>query len=239
MAIPYKSDQSGKKEQIAGMFNNIAHRYDFLNHFLSLGIDKLWRRKVMRLLKPHQPKMILDVATGTGDLAIAALKLNPVKIIGVDISTGMLNIGKEKIERMGFSDKIELQVGDSENLPFSDQQFDAVMVAFGVRNFENLEKGLAEMFRVLKPGGTCLVLEFSKPEYFPVKQLYQFYFNHILPGIGRIFSKDDSAYSYLPESVNEFPSGEAFLKIVKNLGFKNTRQHKVSLGIASIYYLEK
>lgn len=239
MAIPYKSDQSGKKEQIAGMFNNIAHRYDFLNHFLSLGIDKLWRKKVMRLLKPRNPQLILDVATGTADLAIAALKLNPIKITGVDISTGMLEIGKEKIAKMGLTDKIELQVGDSENLPFQDQVFDAVIVAFGVRNFENLEKGLAEMYRVLKSGGTCLVLEFSKPEYFPVKQLYQFYFNHILPGIGRIFSKDDSAYSYLPESVNEFPSGDAFLKIVNNLGFINTRQHKLSLGIASIYYLEK
>jgi demethylmenaquinone methyltransferase / 2-methoxy-6-polyprenyl-1,4-benzoquinol methylase len=239
MAIPYKSDTSGKKEQIAGMFNNIAHRYDFLNHFLSLGIDKLWRKKVIRLLSPRKPQTILDVATGTADLAIAALPLNPLKITGIDISTEMLRIGKEKVERLGYSSQIELLVGDSENLPFQDEQFDAITVAFGVRNFENLEKGLSEMFRVLKSGGTCLVLEFSKPDYFPVKQLYLFYFMRILPGIGKLFSKDDSAYSYLPESVNEFPSGEAFLKIVRQLGFKNTRQHKLSLGIASIYYLEK
>lgn len=239
MAIPYKSQEKGKKEQIAGMFNNIAHRYDFLNHFLSVGIDTLWRKKVVKLLAPGKPSTILDIATGTGDLAITAIRLHPKQITGIDISAGMLKIGVEKIRQKGLSDIITLQEADSENLPFENESYDAVMVAFGVRNFENLEKGLSEMARVLKTGGKCAILEFSKPETFPIKQLYQFYFLKILPGVGKIFSKDDSAYTYLPESVNEFPSGKSFLTILTKTGFKNPVQYKLSFGIASIYLVEK
>lgn len=239
MAIPYKNQESSKKEQIAGMFNNIAHRYDFLNHFLSAGIDKRWRKKVIRLLAQGKPQQILDVATGTGDLAIAALALHPTQITGVDISTGMLNIGREKIAKLGFEKQITLLEGDSESLPFDNDHFDAVMVAFGVRNFEHLEIGLREMGRVLKPGGKCIILEFSQPQRFPVKQLYQFYFLRILPFIGKLFSKDHSAYSYLPESVNEFPSGKAFLTILEKTGYKNPKHYPLTMGIASIYTVEK
>ncbi len=239
MALPYKDQSASKKAQIAGMFNNIAHRYDFLNHFLSLGIDKLWRRKAINLLKPKSPKNILDLATGTGDLAIAALKLNPEKIIGLDISTGMLAKGNEKIKKRKLHPRIELLEGDSENIPYSENHFDAITVAFGVRNFENLEKGLSEMHRVLHKGGACVILEFSKPRSFPMKQLYGFYFKNILPLLGKIVSKDQSAYTYLPESVQEFPDGPEFLAILEKLQFRNLRIYPVSFGIASIYYAEK
>ena len=208
--LPYKHQKETKKEQVATMFNNISKKYDFLNHFLSLGIDVLWRKKAIKLLKPHQPKILLDVATGTGDFALEALTLNPEKIVGIDISEGMLEIGKEKIKNKGVENIVSLQLGDSEQLPFSDNFFDAYTVGFGVRNFENLEKGLSEMLRVLKPQGNAIILEFSKPKILPVKMLYNFYFNFILPFIGKLVSKDNSAYTYLPESVNAFREGNDF-----------------------------
>jgi demethylmenaquinone methyltransferase / 2-methoxy-6-polyprenyl-1,4-benzoquinol methylase len=233
--VPYKDQSGDKKSQVAQMFNNIAGKYDFLNHFLSAGIDIIWRRKAISLLQASKPKLMLDVATGTGDFAIEALRLQPDKIIGVDISEGMLAVGREKMIKKGLSEKIELQYADSENLPFADNTFDAITVAFGVRNFENLEKGLAEMYRVLKPGGTAVVLEFSNPRSFPMKQLYHFYSSNILPMIGKIVSKDNAAYTYLPESVQAFPDGEAFLNIYQKVGFKSTKWHSLTFGISSIY----
>jgi len=235
---PYNTELS-KKEEVAQMFNNIAHRYDFLNHFFSLGIDKLWRKKAIRILGEIQPKKIIDLATGTGDLAFTALRLNPDHISGVDISQGMLDKGKEKAKSRGVEDKVSFILGDSENIPFEDNTFDGAMVAFGVRNFENLDKGLAEINRVLKPGGRCIVLEFSKPTLFPVKQVYWFYFNAIMPTVGKWFSKDSRAYTYLPESVKAFPDGKAFLDRYEQAGFKSGRQKKLSGGIASLYIGEK
>ncbi|WP_242610464.1 bifunctional demethylmenaquinone methyltransferase/2-methoxy-6-polyprenyl-1,4-benzoquinol methylase UbiE [Ancylomarina subtilis] len=232
---PYKDLDKGKKAQVALMFNNIARKYDFLNHFLSLGIDKLWRKKAIKLLRSHQPKRMLDIATGTGDFAIAALKLNPDSVVGIDISTEMLAVGREKIIKKGLQDKISLFEGDSENIQFGDNSFDAITVAFGVRNFENLEKGISEMYRVLDKGGKLVVLEFSKPRKFPVKQIYNFYFFKILPFWGRIVSKDVSAYTYLPESVESFPDGEKFLQICKSCGFDTVKEQRLSFGIASIY----
>lgn len=237
--IPYKEQQGGKKEQVATMFNNISKKYDFLNHFLSLGIDILWRKKAIKLLKPHQPKVMLDIATGTGDFALEALSLKPTKIIGIDISEGMLAVGKDKIKAKGVDSIIDLQLGDSENLPFDNDYFDAYTVGFGVRNFENLEKGLTEMFRVLKPNGKAVILEFSKPKKFPIKQVYNFYFNNILPGIGKLVSKDNAAYTYLPESVNAFPEGEEFVQILSKLGYKEIKNMPLMFGIASIYYASK
>jgi demethylmenaquinone methyltransferase / 2-methoxy-6-polyprenyl-1,4-benzoquinol methylase len=233
--LPYKEDRSGKKEQVARMFDSISGNYDFLNHFLSLGIDIRWRKKAIKLLAPGHPKMILDVATGTGDFAVEALKLNPDKIIGIDISEGMLEVGRKKMKDRGYDSRIELISGDSENLPFEENKFDAVIVAFGVRNFENLEKGLAEMHRVLKPGGRMVVLEFSKPRMFPFKQLYNVYFNFILPKIGKLISRDPAAYTYLPESVQAFPDGESFTGILNRLGFKDTLCKPLTLGISSLY----
>lgn len=237
--IPYKEKQETKKEQVATMFNNISHKYDFLNHFLSLGIDILWRKKAVRMLAPHQPKKILDIATGTADFAIEALKLNPEEIIGIDISEGMLNVGKEKIKKKGVDNIISLELGDSENLRFETAYFDAYTVAFGVRNFENLEKGLTEMLRVLKPNGSGVILEFSKPRKFPIKQLYNFYFNKILPGIGKMVSKDNAAYTYLPESVYAFPDGEDFVQLLTKIGYKNAKATTLLFGIATIYKASK
>lgn len=228
-------NKSGKKEKVRIMFNQIAGSYDFLNHFLSFGIDILWRRKLVKMLQPQNPKQILDVATGTGDLAITATQIKNVKIVGVDIAEDMLAVGRSKIQRKGLSDKIELKFGDSENLPFDKGMFDAAMVAFGVRNFENLDLGLSEMNRVLKKNAKIYILEFSMPEKFPIKQLYHFYFKNILPLIGRIISKDRGAYAYLHDSVQEFPSGEEFLKRMQKVGFQNSVQRKLSFGIASIY----
>ncbi len=233
--VPYKEDRSGKKEQVARMFDSISGNYDFLNHFLSLGIDIRWRKKAIKLLAPGKPKLILDVATGTGDFAVEALKLNPVKVIGIDISEGMLEVGRKKMKDRGYDSRIELISGDSENLPFEENKFDAVIVAFGVRNFENLEKGLAEMHRVLKPGGRMVVLEFSRPRMFPFKQLYNFYFNFILPKIGKLISKDPAAYTYLPESVQAFPDGEIFNGILSRIGFKDTLCKPLTFGISSLY----
>lgn len=233
--VPYKDKQGSKKEQVASMFDSISGKYDFLNHFLSLGIDISWRKKAIKMLKKDQPKQILDIATGTGDFAIEALALNPEKVTGVDISEGMLSVGREKMKKKGLSDKIELLSGDSEQLQFEDNKFDAVIVSFGVRNFENLEKGLSDMHRVLKPGGKTVILEFSKPKMFPFKQLYSFYFKWILPKIGNTISKDQAAYTYLPESVREFPDGKNFLQILDKVGFKETKCKPLTLGISSIY----
>lgn len=237
--LPYKEEKSAKKEQVARMFDNISHRYDFLNHFLSLGIDKGWRRKAITLLASSKPKELLDVATGTGDFAIEALRLNPDHVSGIDISEGMLEVGREKIRKRGFDDKIELLAGDSENIPFGENKFDAVTVAFGVRNFENLEKGLQEIRRVMKPGAMLVVLEFSKPQRFPLKQLYNLYFKFILPKIGSVISKDKAAYTYLPESVEAFPDGRKFENILTKVGFKNTACISLTFGISSIYTAEK
>lgn len=237
--LPYKDKEAGKKEQVATMFNNISKKYDFLNHLLSFGIDIYWRKRAIKKLKKDQPKLILDIATGTGDFAIEAMALNPDKIIGVDISEGMLEVGREKMKKKGLSDKIEMILGDSEGLPFEENKFDAVIVSFGVRNFENLPKGLSDMQRVLKKGGKAVIVEFSKPKHFPFKQLYNFYFKYILPLIGKMVSKDDSAYTYLPESVQQFPDGQDFLKILQDCGFKNTVCHPLTFGISSIYIGEK
>jgi len=225
-----------KKNQVKSMFNSISKKYDFLNHLLSFGIDKIWRRKAISYLKPYMPGSILDIATGTGDLAITALNIKPAKITGIDISEGMLNIGKTKIKKKKLENIINLMLGDSENLQFSDNEFDAAMVAFGVRNFENLQKGLAEIQRVLKPGTPLVVLEFSKPKKFPVKQVYNFYFKNILPSVGKFFSKDKIAYNYLPDSVSKFPEGNAFLEEMKNAGFKETKEERLTFGVASIYF---
>ncbi|MCC5936705.1 MAG: bifunctional demethylmenaquinone methyltransferase/2-methoxy-6-polyprenyl-1,4-benzoquinol methylase UbiE [Lunatimonas sp.] len=237
--VPYKDKEGGKKEQVADMFNNISKKYDLLNHVLSLGIDIIWRKKAIRLLKKDQPKLILDIATGTGDFAIEALALNPDKVIGVDISEGMLSEGRKKLIKRKLDDRIELQLGDSEKLLFEENKFDAVIVSFGVRNFENLEKGLTDMHRVLRPGGKTIIVEFSKPKKFPMKQAYNFYFKYILPKIGKVVSKDNAAYTYLPESVQVFPDGKDFLDILEKVGFKNTTCKPLTFGISSIYVGEK
>jgi len=235
-----ENHQAGKKEKVRNMFNNISNNYDFLNHFLSMGIDILWRRKLVRMLKKQQADYILDVATGTGDLAItAATKIKNSKIVGVDIAEEMLAVGQKKIKQKNLETQIRLEQADSENLPFKTNEFNAAMVAFGVRNFENLDQGLAEMCRVLKVHSKIYVLEFSMPEKFPIRQLYHFYFKNILPVMGRIISKDRTAYTYLHDSVQEFPSGENFLDRLRKAGFQNTEQRKLSFGIASIYMGEK
>jgi len=232
---PYSKEEE-KKGQVSKMFDNIAPYYDRLNRFLSLGIDKSWRRKAINELKTKSPKVILDVATGTGDVAIEMVKqLNPEKIVGLDISKEMLEIGKKKILKKEMSEIIEMEVGDSENLRFENNTFDAVTVAFGVRNFGDLEKGIREMNRVLKKDGKLIVLEFSKPTIFPFKQLFNFYFKYILPLIGRLTSKDKRAYSYLYESVQAFPEGENFIKVLEKTGFKYNSCKRLSLGICSIY----
>lgn len=236
---PYSTEEGSKKEQVAKMFDNISARYDFLNHLLSLGIDKGWRRKVVRIVSATQPTKVLDIATGTADLAIALSKIDGAHITGVDISAGMLKVGGEKIDKKGLSERIALQLGDSEQLPFEDNSFDAITVAFGVRNFENLEAGLSEMLRVVKPGGKVVVLEFSQPTGFPFKQIYRFYFKYILPTVGRLVSKDQSAYTYLPESVDAFPYGQRFLDILGKLGYSKAVARPVTFGVATIYTATK
>lgn len=238
-SLPYKNSDKSKKQQVAEMFNNIAYRYDFLNHFLSIGTDKIWRYKAISILKPSKPKRMLDIATGTGDFALAALRLKPEQVIGIDISEGMLNVGKQKIKRKKVDSIISLQLGDSESLNFESDSFDALTAGFGVRNFQDLNAGLSEMHRVLKPKGTAVILEFSQPQGFPIKQLYNFYFHSILPLFGKIVSKDSSAYTYLPESVSVFPFGNDFLERMKMIGFRNLRIKQVAFGIASIYVGEK
>ena len=236
---PYKNSSKGKKEQVATMFDNISANYDGLNRVISFGIDISWRKKVVQLVSKNNPKQILDIATGTGDLAIMMSQLNPDKIIGLDISAGMLDVGKRKIANVNLSDKIDMVVGDSENMPFDDNTFDAITVSFGVRNFANLDKGLTEIKRVLKPGGTFVVLETSNPTKFPFKQGYKFYTTYILPFIGKIFSRDKAAYSYLCESANIFPFGEAFDNILQKNGFINTEYRPVTFGVATIYSATK
>lgn len=223
-----------KKIQVEQMFDSISPKYDFLNHTLSLGIDKIWRKNTINELKVINPKKILDVATGTGDLAIEALRLNPDKIIGIDISEGMLAIGREKLAKAGINN-IVLEKGDSENIKYGDNEFDAVTVAFGVRNFENLEKGLKEMNRVLRQGGKVAILEFSRPASFPFKQSYNFYFNNILPLIGKVFSKNNKAYTYLPQSVNAFPDGKNFMEIMTRCGYLDCKQKRFMFGICTLY----
>jgi demethylmenaquinone methyltransferase/2-methoxy-6-polyprenyl-1,4-benzoquinol methylase len=231
---PYQSSDS-KKQQVAEMFDNISGSYDFLNHFFSLGIDKLWRKKAIKILKEDQPKEILDVATGTGDFAFEAMKLNPEKITGIDISDGMLEVGRKKIIKRGLSDKMTFLNGDSENLPFDDASFDAVIVSFGVRNFQDLLAGLKEIQRVLRPDGKAIILEFSKPKHFPLKQIYFSYFKYIMPHFGKAISKDKAAYSYLPKSVLAFPEGKEFEAVLTDAGFTKSNQKTVTGGIASIY----
>jgi demethylmenaquinone methyltransferase/2-methoxy-6-polyprenyl-1,4-benzoquinol methylase len=232
---PYQNAQGSKREQVEQMFDSIAHRYDFLNRFLSLGIDQIWRKKAIASLKEVNPEYILDVATGTADLAIAALKLKPQHVIGIDISNQMLAVGRDKIKAKSLIDKIELLQGDSSKLPFNNNKFDAITVAFGVRNFEMLQQGLNEMNRVLRNGGKIAVLEFSKPKQFPVKQLYNFYFKYILPGWGGLISKSKSAYTYLPESVNHFPEGKEFAAYLENAGFSQIKIKPLTFGVCTLY----
>lgn len=234
---PFKESSDSKKLQVEQMFDQISHRYDFLNHFLSLGIDKLWRKKAVKILRSFNPDTVLDVATGTADFAIAALDSGAKEIVGIDISEGMLNVGREKVKK--YNGRIRLERGDSEHIQFNDQTFDAIIVAFGVRNFEHLQKGLNEMRRVLKPGGHLIVLEFSKPSAFPVKQLYNFYFKYILPFWGNLLAKHKTAYSYLPESVMAFPEGEQFMAELKKAGYSSAENRPLSFGISSIYIAEK
>ncbi len=237
--VPYKEKEGTKREQVEEMFDNISGKYDFLNHFLSAGVDVYWRKRAIRMLRKEQPRQVLDIATGTGDFAIEAARLDPDKITGVDISEGMLRVGREKIRRKGLEHLIELQKADSECLPFPDNYFDAVIVSFGVRNFENLPAGLKEMNRVLKKDGTCLIIEFSRPKQFPFKQVYSFYFSYILPLVGKFISRDQSAYTYLPESVRQFPDGEDFLGVLRSAGYKNTKCVPLTFGICSIYIARK
>ncbi len=236
---PYKDSDLGKKEQVATMFDNISKNYDGLNRVISFGIDVSWRKKVIKIVSKNNPQQLLDIATGTGDLALMMSKLNPQRIVGLDISEGMLEVGRQKIAAANLSDKIEMVVGDSENMPFEDNTFDAITVSFGVRNFANLDKGLTEIRRVLKPNGTFVILETSNPTKFPFKQGYKFYTSFILPIIGKIFSKDKVAYSYLCESANSFPFGEALDNILKKNGFINTEYKPVTFGVATIYSATK
>lgn len=234
--VPYKNSNSSKKQQVAQMFDDIAFKYDFLNRFLSAGTDITWRKKALKQLAGLQPKTILDVATGTADVAImAAALLKPEKITGIDISDGMLEIGRQKVVKAGLQNTIELLNGDSETISFNDDTFDAVTVAFGVRNFQNLEKGLSEIRRVLKPGGKFVVLEFSKPKLPGVKGMYNLYMKIVAPNMGKLFSKNRNAYKYLDESIQKFPEGNNFTSILNSVGFKNTYCKSLSLGICSIY----
>jgi demethylmenaquinone methyltransferase/2-methoxy-6-polyprenyl-1,4-benzoquinol methylase len=238
--VPDKASQQPKKEQVAEMFDDIAFRYDFLNRFLSGGIDLWWRKKALAQLKKKNPQVILDVATGTADVAIMASRLlHPTHITGIDISDGMLEIGRKKIAKLELTKTIELLNGDSEAINFKDNTFDAVTVAFGVRNFQDLEKGLAEILRVLKPGGQLVVLEFSKPKKQPVKSFYNLYMKVVTPTVGKLFSKNRGAYQYLDESIQQFPEGQNFISILQQVGYYHTQYKPLSLGICSIYCGEK
>ena len=236
---PYKNSDRTKKEQVTKMFDNISNEYDSLNRVISFGIDVKWRNKVVSLVNNSSPETILDVATGTGDLAISLVKTNAKKIIGLDISHGMLEVGRKKISKKELGSTIEMVLGDSENLLFEDNSFDAITVAFGVRNFENLEIGLSEIFRVLKPNGIFVILETSVPTKTPFKQGYKFYTKYILPVIGKLFSKDRSAYSYLSESASLFPYGEVLNNILRQIGFIDVKDHPQTFGVATIYTASK
>ncbi|MFA7616475.1 MAG: bifunctional demethylmenaquinone methyltransferase/2-methoxy-6-polyprenyl-1,4-benzoquinol methylase UbiE [Moheibacter sp.] len=232
---PYSDSDLTKKEQVEQMFDNISGKYDELNHILSMGIDVGWRKKVVKIIKNQNPETVLDIATGTGDLAIMMAKSTDAKITGFDLSAGMLEVGRKKIAELNLGNRIEMIQGDAEKMPFDDNSFDCITVAFGVRNFEDLKKGLDEIYRVLKPGGKFVILEFSQPQSFPMKQLYSFYSKYILPMIGKKISKDKSAYTYLPESVKAFPYGEEMKKILKSSNFIKTTDKKLTFGISSIY----
>lgn len=233
--IPYKESDLGKKEQVTQMFDNVSSNYDFLNRLLTFGIDVSWRKKVVKMVSDQNAKKILDIATGTGDLAIMLAETDSEKVIGLDISKGMLDVGKKKVKQLNLEDKIEMVLGDSEHLSFADNTFDAITVGFGVRNFENLEKGLSEILRVLKPKGTFVVLETSQPTKFPVKQGFTFYSKYIIPTVGKIFSKDKNAYKYLPESAAAFPYGEKFNNILLKTGFNTSKVYPQTFGSATIY----
>ena len=237
--IPYQNSDLSKKSQVEKMFNNISKEYDILNRVISFGIDVSWRKKIVKILKSKKPSLILDVATGTGDLAIAMVKTNAKKIIGLDISKGMLDVGIDKIKDKKLDNTIDMVIGDSENLKYEDNFFDAVTVSFGVRNFESLNSGLREIFRVLKPNGSLVILETSNPTKFPFKQFYTVYSKFILPMIGKIFSKDKLAYNYLSESSAEFPFGEKFNNILKKIGFTNVVDFPQTFGVATIYVASK
>jgi len=239
VTVPNRKSKLSKKDQVEEMFDNISPKYDLLNHLLSVNVDKLWRKNVIKKIQKFHPKTILDIATGTADFAIAASRIKDAEITGIDISEGMLTIGRKKIQKRGLSNRIKLIKADSENLPFDNNSFDAVIVAFGVRNFENLENGLSEIERVLKPGGVFFVLEFSKPEKTPFKQVYRIYFNRILPTVGRLISKDKNAYKYLPESVDEFPYGEKLMAILAKVGLVKNAFYPQTFGIAAIYEAHK
>ncbi|PTT15735.1 bifunctional demethylmenaquinone methyltransferase/2-methoxy-6-polyprenyl-1,4-benzoquinol methylase UbiE [Flavobacterium sp. HMWF030] len=236
---PYKDSSLGKKEQVAQMFDNISGNYDNLNRVISFGIDTKWRKKVLKIVSDTKPNKILDIATGTGDLAILMTQTNAEKIIGLDISAGMLEVGKKKVEAKGLSNVIDLVLGDSEKIPFDDNYFDAITVGFGVRNFENLEKGFSEILRVLKPNGVFVILETSVPDKTPYKQGYNFYSKNILPLIGKLFSKDNSAYGYLSESAAAFPYGEALNNILRKIGFIDVVAMPQTFGVATIYSASK
>ncbi len=237
--IPYKDSELGKKEQVTQMFNTISDKYDGLNRVISFGLDVKWRKRVVAILKKKHPATILDIATGTGDLAINLVETGAERIIGLDLSRGMLQVGIKKVKQKKLQNKIEMVVGDSENLQFPEQHFDAVTVAFGVRNFENLEKGLTEIYRVLKQGGTLVVLETSVPLKTPFKQGYKFYTRYMLPAIGKFFSKDRSAYTYLSESAAVFPHGKDFNNILGKIGFIAMENRPQTFGVASIYVATK
>ena len=228
-----------KKEVVQDIFNDIAPRYDLLNHLLSLNIDKGWRRKAMRHIGKEGGRCVLDVACGTGDFSIAACRAGAERVTGIDISANMVEVGRRKVREAGLEHRIDLQIGDSERMDFADDVFDAVTVAFGVRYFEHLEAGLREMLRVLRPGGKAVILEFSMPERFPMRQLYTFYFRHVLPTVGGWISGNKGAYAYLPASVMNFPQGQAFLDIMRLCGFTSSVQHRLTFGIASLYVGEK
>lgn len=236
---PYKDSNLGKKEQVAQMFDTISGNYDGLNRVISFGIDVKWRKKVLKIVSAKQPKTVLDIATGTGDLAILMTNTSAEEIIGLDISAGMLEVGKKKIAEKKLDNKIQMVLGDSENIPYPDNYFDAITVAFGVRNFETLEKGLAEILRVLKPNGVFVILETSVPTKFPYKQGYAFHSKFILPLVGKLFSKDKSAYKYLSDSANEFPFGEALNNILRKVGFIEVEDLPQTFGVATIYKASK
>jgi demethylmenaquinone methyltransferase/2-methoxy-6-polyprenyl-1,4-benzoquinol methylase len=236
---PYKNSELSKKEQVSEMFDNVSHNYDFLNRMMTLGIDMKWRKKVVQIVKEKSPETILDIATGTGDFAIMLSKLNPKKIVGLDLSKGMLEIGIEKVKNKKLDNLIEMVLGDSENLPFEDNSFDAITVGFGVRNFEDLDKGLQEIHRVLKPSGIFVVLETSQPDNYVIKKIFNFYSKYIIPTIGKLFSKDKKAYTYLPESAAAFPYGIMFNNILEKNGFNNATNKPLTFGAASIYTATK